>query len=170
MCVLLLLQVKSRVMAASGWPDNALTHMATALITGVVSTTATNPVDVVKTYMFVGEVGSFSKSHCQGSCCVSNHLFRLFMAHSIKQWMACVIRRQHSKLTNRFCQGTYSIIPDHVAARHCAHPCTACVCCQVAASTATPCHVHQPSTAHTASLASGGAGWPTMRAWAHRQS
>jgi hypothetical protein len=56
MCLLsLLLQVKARVMAATSWPDNALTHLATALITGVVSTTATNPVDVVKTYMFVGE-------------------------------------------------------------------------------------------------------------------
>jgi len=42
-------------MAATGWPDNAATHLATAMITGIVSTTATNPVDVVKTYMFVGK-------------------------------------------------------------------------------------------------------------------
>lgn len=48
-------QVKARVMAATGWPDNAATHLATALVTGVVSTTVTNPVDVVKTFMFVGE-------------------------------------------------------------------------------------------------------------------
>lgn len=41
-------------MAATGWPDNAWTHLATAMITGVVSTTATNPVDVIKTHMFVG--------------------------------------------------------------------------------------------------------------------
>jgi hypothetical protein len=53
-----LLQVKSRVMAATQWPDNAATHLATAMITGVVSTTATNPVDVIKTYMFVGERGN----------------------------------------------------------------------------------------------------------------
>lgn len=50
----LLLQIKARVMVATGWPDNAATHLATAMITGVVSTTATNPVDVVKTFMFVG--------------------------------------------------------------------------------------------------------------------
>ena len=48
-------QVKARVMAATDWPDNAATHLATAMITGVVSTTATNPVDVIKTFMFVGE-------------------------------------------------------------------------------------------------------------------
>lgn len=41
-------------MAATGWRDNALTHLATAMVTGVVSTTVTNPVDVVKTFMFVG--------------------------------------------------------------------------------------------------------------------
>ncbi|KAF6262756.1 mitochondrial carrier domain-containing protein [Scenedesmus sp. NREL 46B-D3] len=46
-------EVKGHVMAAMGWRDNAATHMATAMITGIVSTTATNPVDVVKTHMFV---------------------------------------------------------------------------------------------------------------------
>lgn len=48
-------EVKAWVMEATGWPDSAATHLATAMITGVVSTTATNPVDVIKTYMFVGE-------------------------------------------------------------------------------------------------------------------
>lgn len=48
-------EVKGRVMAATGWRDTASTHLATAMITGLVSTTATNPVDVVKTFMFVGE-------------------------------------------------------------------------------------------------------------------
>lgn len=48
-------QVKTRVMAATSWPDSAATHLATAMITGVVSTTATNPVDVIKTFMFVGQ-------------------------------------------------------------------------------------------------------------------
>lgn len=47
-------EVKARVMAATSWPDSAATHLATAMITGVVSTTATNPVDVIKTFMFVG--------------------------------------------------------------------------------------------------------------------
>jgi hypothetical protein len=48
-------EVKGRVMAATGWRDTAATHLATAMITGIVSTTATNPVDVIKTHMFVGE-------------------------------------------------------------------------------------------------------------------
>lgn len=48
-------EVKGAVMRATGWRDNAATHLGTALISGVVSTTATNPVDVVKTHMFVGE-------------------------------------------------------------------------------------------------------------------
>jgi solute carrier family 25 uncoupling protein 8/9 len=47
-------EVKGRVMAATGWRDSAATHLATAMITGIVSTTATNPVDVIKTHMFVG--------------------------------------------------------------------------------------------------------------------
>lgn len=42
-------------MAATGWQDHAATHFATSMITGVVSTTVTNPVDVIKTHMFVGE-------------------------------------------------------------------------------------------------------------------
>lgn len=44
-------------MAVTGWRDGALTHLATAMVAGVISTTATNPVDVIKTHMFVGELG-----------------------------------------------------------------------------------------------------------------
>ncbi|KAI8477204.1 MAG: mitochondrial carrier domain-containing protein [Monoraphidium minutum] len=47
-------EAKRRVMAATGWGDTALTHLACSLVTGLASTTATNPVDVVKTHMFVG--------------------------------------------------------------------------------------------------------------------
>lgn len=47
-------EVKQRVLAITGWQDGALTHLATAMVAGVISTTATNPVDVVKTHMFVG--------------------------------------------------------------------------------------------------------------------
>ncbi|KAF8058480.1 VHA-C [Scenedesmus sp. PABB004] len=47
-------EAKRRVLAATGWADGAAAHLATALITGLVSTTATNPVDVIKTHMFVG--------------------------------------------------------------------------------------------------------------------
>lgn len=59
-------EVKGRLMAATGWRDSAATHLATAMITGVVSTTATNPVDVIKTHMFVGEWCRISGVlHCQ---------------------------------------------------------------------------------------------------------
>lgn len=59
------------MMAATGWPDNAATHLATALVTGVVSTTVTNPVDVVKTFMFVGKDG-----------------YRVFWVQGIVTWSA----------------------------------------------------------------------------------
>lgn len=47
-------EVKGRVQAAAGWGDHLGTHLACAMATGLVSTTATNPVDVVKTHMFTG--------------------------------------------------------------------------------------------------------------------
>ncbi len=56
-------EVKRWVMARTGWADNAGTHLGTALITGLVSTTATSPVDVVKTNMFVGEHAGVLSSH-----------------------------------------------------------------------------------------------------------
>eukprot|EP00775_Hariotina_reticulata_P008029 gene8029-8225_t len=59
-------EVKGRVMAVTGWRDTASTHLATAMITGLVSTTATNPVDVVKTFMFVG-----GKSHSSPIACAA---------------------------------------------------------------------------------------------------
>ncbi|KIY93811.1 Kidney carrier protein 1 [Monoraphidium neglectum] len=46
-------ETKRRVMASTGWGDTAATHLACSLITGLASTTATNPIDVVKTHMFV---------------------------------------------------------------------------------------------------------------------
>lgn len=52
-------ETKRRVMAATGWGDSAATHLACSLLTGLASTTATNPVDVVKTHMFVAG-GKFS--------------------------------------------------------------------------------------------------------------
>jgi len=57
-------------MAVTGWRDTASTHLATAMITGLVSTTATNPVDVVKTFMFVGEEcpSILSDLHCINQC------------------------------------------------------------------------------------------------------
>lgn len=40
-------------MRSLAWGDHLGTHLGASLITGLVSTTLTNPVDVVKTVMFV---------------------------------------------------------------------------------------------------------------------
>lgn len=41
-------------MAATGWGDGAATHLVCSLVTGLAATLVTNPIDVVKTHMFVG--------------------------------------------------------------------------------------------------------------------
>ncbi|GLC45135.1 hypothetical protein PLESTB_000431300 [Pleodorina starrii] len=50
--------VKRSVMRRSGWGDCAATHLVASSLTGLVTTTVTNPVDVVKTKMFVAGGGS----------------------------------------------------------------------------------------------------------------
>eukprot|EP00877_Chromochloris_zofingiensis_P010049 jgi/Chrzof1/5298/Cz15g21090.t1 len=57
-------EVKRKLMAATGWADDAATHLGCALITGLVSTIATNPVDVVKTHMFMGGSKYTGPLHC----------------------------------------------------------------------------------------------------------
>ncbi len=44
---------KRFVMRTFDWGDDVLTHTASASLTGLVTTTVTNPADVVKTYMYV---------------------------------------------------------------------------------------------------------------------
>ena len=46
---------KDQIIAATGWQDGFGSQLATSLLTGVVTTTATAPVDVVKSRIFVGE-------------------------------------------------------------------------------------------------------------------
>jgi solute carrier family 25 uncoupling protein 8/9 len=41
-------EVKARLLALTGWGDGVASHLACSLVTGLVTTTATNPVDVVK--------------------------------------------------------------------------------------------------------------------------
>ena len=45
---------KRAAMAATGWGDGPATHLAASAATGLVTTTATAPIDVVKTRMMVG--------------------------------------------------------------------------------------------------------------------
>lgn len=54
-------------MAATGWPDGAATHLACAMATGLASTAATNPVDVVKTHMFMATAGKAAGGSGGGS-------------------------------------------------------------------------------------------------------
>lgn len=44
-------------MGGLGWADDTTTHVASSAITGLVTTTVTNPADVIKTRMFVGTAG-----------------------------------------------------------------------------------------------------------------
>ena len=52
-------EVKQTLIKFTGAGDNFGTHLASSMITGLVTTTATAPVDVIKTHMFVGK----SKQH-----------------------------------------------------------------------------------------------------------
>ncbi|GFR45395.1 hypothetical protein Agub_g6678 [Astrephomene gubernaculifera] len=49
--------VKHEIMHATGWGDCAGTHLAASSFTGLVTTTVTNPADVIKTNMFVSGGG-----------------------------------------------------------------------------------------------------------------
>jgi len=46
-------EVKRAIIKTFRWGDDARTHFATSMLTGLVCTTATSPVDVLKTKMFV---------------------------------------------------------------------------------------------------------------------
>jgi solute carrier family 25 (mitochondrial uncoupling protein), member 8/9 len=47
-------EVKHRFIAASGWGNHVGTYFVCSMITGLITTTACNPPDVIKTHMFVG--------------------------------------------------------------------------------------------------------------------
>ncbi|KXZ49928.1 hypothetical protein GPECTOR_19g379 [Gonium pectorale] len=53
--------IKHDIMKYGGWGDNTATHVAASSITGLVTTTVTNPADVIKTNMFVS--GGASKGN-----------------------------------------------------------------------------------------------------------
>ena len=49
-------EIKQAIMKVTGTGDHFGTHLAASMVTGLVTTTATAPVDVIKTHMFVGEL------------------------------------------------------------------------------------------------------------------
>lgn len=49
-------EAKTLVMATTGWGDCLATHFSSSMIAGLVTTTVTNPLDVIKTTMFASEL------------------------------------------------------------------------------------------------------------------
>ena len=49
----------------SGWHDHAGTHLVCSMATGLITTTVTNPVDVVKTLVFVSKCSIFELFVCE---------------------------------------------------------------------------------------------------------
>lgn len=47
-------EIKQIVLLTTGWHDGPHTHLTSSMIAGLVTTTITNPLDVIKTRMFVG--------------------------------------------------------------------------------------------------------------------
>ena len=48
-------EIKRIVLQHSGWGDSLATHFTSSTLAGLIATTATNPIDVVKTVVFVSE-------------------------------------------------------------------------------------------------------------------
>lgn len=48
-------EIKQAIMRVTGLGDHFGTHLSASMVTGLVTTTATAPVDVIKTHMFVGK-------------------------------------------------------------------------------------------------------------------
>ena len=48
-------EIKAWVVRTSGWGDSLVTHLTSSTLAGLVATTVTNPIDVVKTVIFVSE-------------------------------------------------------------------------------------------------------------------
>lgn len=48
-------EIKQVIMKVTGMGNHFGTHLGASMVTGLVTTTATAPVDVIKTHMFVGK-------------------------------------------------------------------------------------------------------------------
>lgn len=54
-------EIKQAIMRLTGLGDHFGTHLSASMVTGLVTTTATAPVDVIKTHMFVGKASNLVK-------------------------------------------------------------------------------------------------------------
>eukprot|EP00803_Ostreobium_quekettii_P006698 evm.model.scf_796.1 EVM.evm.TU.scf_796.1 scf_796:5838-10642(+) len=80
-------EVKHALMTGTGWRDDMQTHVITSMVTGLVSTTATAPVDVVKTHMFVRGNKFSGPVHCMVDILKHDGFLGLF-----KGWTANYVR------------------------------------------------------------------------------
>jgi len=80
-------EIKSQVKSVTGWSDGIQVHLSSSMIAGLVSTTITNPLDVVKTRMFV------SGSQYSGPfACIAHVLKQDGMMGFMKGWSASYCR------------------------------------------------------------------------------
>jgi solute carrier family 25 uncoupling protein 8/9 len=80
-------EVKRGIIKTLKWNDDARTHFATSMLTGLVCTTVTSPVDVLKTKMFVGGGQYTSMLACARELFLAEGLRGFF-----KGWTANYIR------------------------------------------------------------------------------
>ena len=59
-------EIKQVIKHVTGMGDHFGTHLSASMVTGLVTTTATAPVDVIKTHMFVGMPSSLSRVLAHG--------------------------------------------------------------------------------------------------------
>ena len=68
-------EIKGIVIRNSGWGDCLATHLTSSTLAGLIATTVTNPIDVVKTVVFVSEflVPIFIASACTAASPSATH-------------------------------------------------------------------------------------------------
>ncbi|PNW72754.1 hypothetical protein CHLRE_15g641200v5 [Chlamydomonas reinhardtii] len=80
-------EVKRTVTATTGWTDGVELHLTSSMIAGLVTTTITNPIDVIKTRMFVG-----GKSYSGPMACAAHVLKSDGLIGFMKGWSASYAR------------------------------------------------------------------------------
>lgn len=81
-------EVKCAVIRETGWTDaTPATHLLSSMIAGLVTTTITNPIDVIKTHMFMG-----GRTYSGPMACAADVLRQDGMAGFMKGWSASYAR------------------------------------------------------------------------------
>lgn len=80
-------EVKRSVVTATGWRDGIALHLTSSMIAGLVTTTITNPIDVIKTRMFVG-----GKTYSGPVACAADVLRKDGLVGFMRGWSASYAR------------------------------------------------------------------------------